>query len=85
MAKHTQHTSGSQTAEADIKGTPGLDDRIQQGAQPIIQQAIEAELAAMLEQYSNVKTTCPFAIEHSPVIRQGTLITGSNVIDNVPL
>nr|WP_257806728.1 IS256 family transposase [Burkholderia glumae] len=56
MAKHTQDTSGSQTAEADIKGTPGLDDLIQQGARRIIQQAIEAELAAMLEQYSNVKT-----------------------------
>ncbi len=46
MAKHTQDTSGSQTAEADIKGTPGLDDLIQQGARRIIQQAIEAELAA---------------------------------------
>ncbi len=45
MAKHTQDTSGSQTAEADIKGTPGLDDLIQQGARRIIQQAIEAESA----------------------------------------
>src|ERR1700754_4143273 len=56
MAKHTQDTNGSQTAETDIKGPPGLDDLIQQGARWIIQQAIEAELAAMLEQYSNVET-----------------------------
>ncbi|CAM2197967.1 transposase [Paraburkholderia kururiensis] len=46
----------SQAAEADINGTPGPDDLIEQGARRIIQQAIEAELAAMLEQYSNVKT-----------------------------
>ncbi|AJY39208.1 transposase, Mutator family protein [Burkholderia humptydooensis] len=39
-----------------MKGLPGLDDLIQQGARQIIQQAIEAELAALLEQYSNVKT-----------------------------
>jgi hypothetical protein len=56
MAKHTQETHSSQTEEADIKSAPGLDDLIQQGARRIIQQAIEAELAAMLEQYSNVKT-----------------------------
>ena len=37
-------------------GASALDDLIQQGARRIIQQAIEAELAAMLEQYSNVKT-----------------------------
>lgn len=30
-------------------------------------------------------TTCPFAIKNSHVNRQGALITGSNVIDNVPL
>jgi len=34
----------------------GLDDLIQQGARQIIQQAIEAELAALLERYDNVKT-----------------------------
>lgn len=34
---------------------PGLDDLIQQGARQIIRQAIEAELATMLEQYANVK------------------------------
>jgi hypothetical protein len=56
MAKRTQETNSSQAAEADFKGAPGLDDLIQQGARRIIQQAIEAELAAMLEQYSNVKT-----------------------------
>ncbi|TDG01942.1 IS256 family transposase, partial [Paraburkholderia guartelaensis] len=56
MAKHTQETSNGQTAETQFEGAPGLDDLIQQGARRIIQQAIEAELAAMLEQYSNVKT-----------------------------
>lgn len=33
-----------------------LDDLIQRGARQIIQQAIEAELATLLEQYENVKT-----------------------------
>lgn len=56
MAKHAQETSSSQTAEAQIESIAGLDDLIQQGARRIIQQAIEAELVAMLEQYSNVKT-----------------------------
>ncbi|MEX3628974.1 MAG: IS256 family transposase, partial [Burkholderia sp.] len=56
MAKHTQDRRGSQPAAADIKGAPGLDDLIPQGARRIIEQAIEAELAAMREQYSNVKT-----------------------------
>ncbi|MGF6634838.1 hypothetical protein OKW38_005038 [Paraburkholderia sp. MM5496-R1] len=56
IAKHTQETKSGQTTDAEIKGAPGLDDLIQQGARRIIQQAIEAELAAMLEQYSNVKS-----------------------------
>ncbi|WP_230877686.1 MULTISPECIES: IS256 family transposase [unclassified Burkholderia] len=56
MAKHTQEAHGSQTAEACIKGAPGLDDLIQQDAQRIIRQAIEAELAALLEKYPNVRT-----------------------------
>jgi putative transposase len=56
MAKNTQETNSGRTTEAEIKGAPGLDDLIQQGARRIIQQAIEAELAAMLEQYSNVKS-----------------------------
>jgi len=34
----------------------GLDDLVRQGARQIIQQAIEAELAALLERYENVKT-----------------------------
>ena len=51
-----QRDNTSQAAEVEIKGAPGLDDLIQQGAWRIIQQAIEAELAAMFEQYSNVKT-----------------------------
>ena len=33
----------------------GLDELIRQGARQIIQQAIEAELAALLEDYANVK------------------------------
>ncbi|WP_425129680.1 IS256 family transposase [Burkholderia seminalis] len=56
MAKRTHEANSSQATEADIKGTPGLDDLIQQGARRIIQQAIEAELATLLEQYSNVRT-----------------------------
>jgi transposase-like protein len=56
MAKRTHETNSSQAAETEIKGTSGLDDLIQQGARRIIQQAIEVELAAMLEQYSNVKS-----------------------------
>lgn len=55
MAKRTQETNGGQAAETNIKGAPDLDDLIQQGARRIIQQAIEAELATMLEQYSNVE------------------------------
>ncbi len=34
----------------------GLDDLIRQGARAVIQQAIDAELAQLLEQYENVKT-----------------------------
>ena len=34
----------------------GLDDLIRQGAQQVIQQAIEAELAELLERFTNVKT-----------------------------
>lgn len=56
MAKRTQETNGGQAADAGIKGALGLDDLIQQGARQIIQQAIEAELATMLEHYSNERT-----------------------------
>jgi Transposase, Mutator family len=56
MAKRTQETNSSKAATTELKGALGLDDLIQQGARQIIQQAIEAELAALLEQYSNVKT-----------------------------
>ncbi len=34
----------------------GLDDLIRQGAQQVIQQAIEAELAELLERFTSVKT-----------------------------
>lgn len=36
--------------------TLGLDDLIRRGARQVIEQAIEAELAQLLEQYENVKT-----------------------------
>jgi transposase-like protein len=56
MAKRTQEANCSQAAETEMKGPFGLDELIQQGAREVIHQAIEAELAALLEQYSNVKT-----------------------------
>lgn len=56
MAKRTQEANSSQAAETEMKGPCGLDDLIQQGARQVIHQAIEAELAALLDQYSNVKT-----------------------------
>ncbi|WP_444546522.1 IS256 family transposase [Burkholderia ubonensis] len=56
MAKRTQEAKNSQAAAMEMKRPLGLDDLIQQGARQIIQQAIEAELAALLERYSNVKT-----------------------------
>jgi transposase-like protein len=34
----------------------GLDELIRQGAQQVIQQAIEAELAELIERFTNVKT-----------------------------
>jgi putative transposase len=34
----------------------GLDDLVRQGARQVIQQAIEAELSALLERFENVKT-----------------------------
>lgn len=51
MKKMTEGANGGKA-----KTTSALDDLIQQGARQIIQQAVEAELAAMLEQYSNVKS-----------------------------
>lgn len=52
MKKVTEETSAGKS-EARPNG---LDDLIQQGARQIVQQAIEAELAALLERYDNVKT-----------------------------
>src|SRR6201995_1841621 len=49
--KITEEGNGSKA-----KATSVLDDLIQQGARQIIQQAVEAELAGMLERYSNVKS-----------------------------
>jgi len=51
MKKSTKEANGS---KAETKSV--LDELIQQGARQIIQQAVEAELATMLEQYSNVKS-----------------------------
>lgn len=51
MKKITKETNGS---KAQTKSA--LDELIQQGARQIIQQAVEAELASMLEQYSNVRS-----------------------------
>jgi putative transposase len=52
MKKVTEETSAGKS-EAPASG---LDDLIQQGARQIIQQAIEAELASLLERFDNVKT-----------------------------
>jgi len=38
------------------EGGLGLDDLVRRGARQVIQQAIEAELSALLEQFENVKT-----------------------------
>src|ERR1700759_270090 len=51
MKKITEEGNGSKAKAASV-----LDDLIQQGARQIIQQAVEAELAGMLERYSNVKS-----------------------------
>jgi putative transposase len=51
MKKLTEEANSSKA-----KAASALDDLIQQGARQIIQQAVEAELAGMLEQYSNVKS-----------------------------
>lgn len=58
MKKATQGKNAGQDQGAvpAITGSLGLDDLIQQGARQIIQQAIETELAEMLERYSNVTT-----------------------------
>jgi putative transposase len=51
MKKITEKANGG---KAETKSV--LDELIQQGARQIIQQAVEAELATMLEQFSNVKS-----------------------------
>ena len=52
MKKITEETSAGKSEARPS----GLDDLIQQGARQIVQQAIEAQLAALLERYDNVKT-----------------------------
>lgn len=58
MKKATQgkNAGQGQSNELAISGSLGLDDLIQQGARQIIQQAIETELAEMLDRFSNVTT-----------------------------
>ncbi|CAB3775312.1 IS256 family transposase IS1490 [Paraburkholderia humisilvae] len=51
MKKITEEANGG---KAETKSV--LDELIQQGARQLIEQAVEAELATMLEQYSNVKS-----------------------------
>ncbi|MGF6980028.1 transposase-like protein [Paraburkholderia sp. JPY465] len=51
MKKITQEANSSKAQTKSV-----LDELIQQGARQIIQQAVEVELATMLEQYSNVKS-----------------------------
>ncbi|MGF6980033.1 putative transposase [Paraburkholderia sp. JPY465] len=51
MKKITQESNSSKAQTKSV-----LDELIQQGARQIIQQAVEVELATMLEQYSNVKS-----------------------------
>ena len=52
MKKFTEETNHGKAAAS----VGSLDELIQQGARQVIQQAIEAELATLLEQYGNVKT-----------------------------
>ncbi|MBC8733452.1 IS256 family transposase [Paraburkholderia sp. UCT2] len=51
MNELTEEANGGKAATLG-----SLDDLVQRGARQIIQQAIEAELATLLEQYGNVKT-----------------------------
>lgn len=63
--KQNTHKQGASLAEIGL----GLDDLIRRGARQVIEQAIEAELAQLLEQYNNVK-----ALHGKPVIvRNGYL------------
>ncbi|MEX3547633.1 MAG: IS256 family transposase [Burkholderia sp.] len=60
-------TKEANRSKAETKSV--LDEMIEQGARQIIQQAVEAELAAMLEHYSNVKS----ADGRRAVVRNGYL------------
>ena len=64
MGKDKQETA---TGLAEI-GT-SLDELVRRGARQVIQQAIEAELATLLEQYANVKTLAG----RQAVVRNGYL------------
>ena len=64
MRKHKQETLGS-PEEIGMS----LDDLVRRGARQVIEQAIEAELAELLAQYSNVKTLAG----RQAVVRNGYL------------
>ncbi len=65
MKKSNEKRSGSPSSEIGL----GLEDLIRQGARQVIQQAIDAELAHLLEQYESVKTLSG----HRAVVRNGHL------------
>lgn len=54
----------------------GLDDLIRRGARQVIQQAIDAELAHLLERYANVKTcTGSRAVVHNDYLPGREILT----------
>ena len=65
MKKSNEKQPGGPSPEI----APSLEDLIRQGARQVIQQAIDAELAHLLEQYENVKTFSG----HRTVVRNGYL------------
>lgn len=64
MGKHKQEMQGSPEAIG-----MGLDELVRRGARQVIEQAIEAELAELLAQYSNVRTLAG----RQAVVRNGYL------------
>ena len=58
-----------------------LDDLVRRGARQVIQQAIEAELATLLEQYTNVKTlTGKQAVVHNGYLPERDVLTGAGPV-----
>lgn len=59
----------------------GLDDLVRRGARQVIQQAIEAELAALLEQYANVTTlTGRKAVVRNGYLPEREVLTGAGPV-----